>query len=237
MKIGKDGIHLFLCYNFNGDRMYKYAILDFGKVLAFPATGEWFITPLFYKLVDMSKVKKEDILISISKHNDIISRKAETLEEEYQIFYDLYENIFKDIHYEVSNDIIHSLAHNFAYESDKYGFYDEIEKELEYLSKKYTLILLTDNWPSVLPIMRQRKLDKYFAKIYVSSIYNSKKEEGVFFDYPINDFKIKEGEAIFIDDNELLLDVALTKKLDVRLMDRVGNVNSNHIKIHSLFEL
>ena len=117
--------------------MYKYAILDFGKVLAFPSTGEWFITPLFYKLIDMNKVNKEEILVSISKHNDIISRPAKTLEEEYQIFYDLYEIIFKDINYEVSEDIIHSLAHNFTYEDDKYGFYDNVEEELKYLSKKY----------------------------------------------------------------------------------------------------
>ena len=32
---------------------YKYIILDFGKVLAGPTTGEWFITPKFKELVDM----------------------------------------------------------------------------------------------------------------------------------------------------------------------------------------
>ena len=217
--------------------MYKYVILDFGKVLAFPTTGEWFITPLFYKLIDMNKVNKEDILLSISKHNDIISRPAKTLEEEYQMFYDLYEIIFKDINYEVNEGIIHSLAHNFTYEDDKYGFYDNIEEELKYLSKKYKLILLSDNWPCALPIMKNRGLDKYFEKMYISSIYNLKKEEGIFFDYPISDFNIKDGEAIFVDDNESLLDVAITKCLDVRLMDRDNTVESKYIKINNLFEL
>ena len=185
----------------------------------------------------MNKVNKEDILLSISKHNDIISRPAKTLEEEYQMFYDLYEIIFKDINYEVNEDIIHSLAHNFTYEDDKYGFYDNIEEELKYLSKKYKLILLSDNWPCALPIMKNRGLDKYFEKMYISSIYNSKKEEGIFFDYPINDFNIKDGEAIFVDDNESLLDVAITKCLDVRLMDRDNTVESKYIKINNLFEL
>lgn len=217
--------------------MYKYAVLDFGKVLAFPTTGEWFITPLFHKLIDMNKVNKEEILASIAKHNDIISRPAKTLEEEYQIFYDLYGLIFKDINYEVSYDIIHSLAHNFTYESDKYGFYDNIEEELEYLASKYKLILLSDNWPCAIPIMESMGLDKYFEKMYISSIYNSKKEEGIFFDYPIKDFNIKEGEAVFVDDNESLLDVAVTKGLDVRLMDRDNKVQSKYTKINSLFEI
>ena len=217
--------------------MYKYAILDFGKVLAFPSTGEWFITPLFYKLIDMNKVNKEEILLSISKHNDIISRPAKTLEEEYEMFYDLYKNIFEDIDYKVNDDIIKSLSYNFTYEDDKYGFYADVEEELTYLSKKYKLILLSDNWPCALPIMKNKGLDKYFEKMYISSIYNSKKEEGIFFDYPINDFNIKPGDAIFIDDNESLLDVAVSKGLDVILMDRDSNMKSKYKKINNLFDI
>ena len=34
----------------------KYLILDFGKVLAGPTTGHWFITPKFLELVDMNYV-------------------------------------------------------------------------------------------------------------------------------------------------------------------------------------
>ena len=42
--------------------MKKYLILDFGKVLAYPKTGDWFITPLFLELIDMDKITREDIL-------------------------------------------------------------------------------------------------------------------------------------------------------------------------------
>ena len=217
--------------------MIKYLILDFGKVLAFPTTGDWFITPCFKKLIDMNKINKDEVLKSISNHNDIISRKAITLDEEYQIFLDLYKNIFKDIDYNVSDDIIRLIAYNFTYEDDKYGFYDDVEEELKYLSKKYKLILLSDNWPCAFPIMKKRGLDKYFEKMYISSVYNTKKEYGDFFDYPINEFNINPNEAIFIDDNEKLLDVAITKGLNVRLMDRENNEESKYIRINNLFEV
>ena len=85
--------------------------------------------------------------------------------------------------------------------------------------------------------MREQGIDKYFEKMYISSVYNTKKEEGIFFDYPIQDFNIKEGEAIFVDDNELLLDVAITKGLDVRLMDRDNKETSKYKKINSLYEI
>ena len=74
--------------------MKKYLILDFGKVLAYPKTGDWFITPLFLELIDMNKLNREDILKAMSNFSDILSRKDTTLEEEYSIFYDFYKNTF-----------------------------------------------------------------------------------------------------------------------------------------------
>lgn len=38
--------------------MIKYLILDFGKVLAYPTTGNWSITPKFIELVDLKKIDK-----------------------------------------------------------------------------------------------------------------------------------------------------------------------------------
>ena len=38
--------------------MKKYLVLDFGKVLAYPKTGDWFITPLFLQLIDMNILKR-----------------------------------------------------------------------------------------------------------------------------------------------------------------------------------
>lgn len=211
--------------------MKKYIILDFGKVLAYPVTGDWFITPLFLKLIDMTKIDKEELLKLMGNYNDILSRSATTLEEEYDIFYDFYKNVLNDINYPVTEDTIHLLAHDITYNDNKYEFYDNIDEELEQLSKKYILILLSDNWPCAFHIMKNRGIDKFFKKMYISSVYEVQKKDGIFFDYPINDFNIKEGEAIFVDDNEKLLDVGVTKGLEVRLMDRDGKNNQSKYRI------
>ena len=52
-----------------------------------------------------------------------------------------------------------------------------------------------------------------------------------FFDNPIRDFNIKKNEAIFIDDNETLLEVASSKGFEVRLMDREGRLKNSKFKI------
>lgn len=210
---------------------YKYIILDFGKVLAGPTTGEWFITPKFIEKVDMSLIDREKLDKAFDKYDDIISRRMNTEEEEYDNFYELYSSVLQEVYPKYTNDIAHSIAYNFTYKEDKYTFYPNIKEELENLSKKYKLLLLTDNWPCVERILKDNKLYKYFDKIYISSQYGSIKKEGIFFDYLINDYNIKKGDALFIDDSIENLDVGKEKGLDVLLMDREDNIKCDKYKI------
>ena len=60
---------------------YKYIILDFGKVLAGPTTGDWFITPKFEKVIDKAKeacmnsnINITDQFVDIDKLVDIGSK-------------------------------------------------------------------------------------------------------------------------------------------------------------------
>jgi len=209
---------------------YKYVILDFGKVLAGPTTGEWFITPKFKELVDMSLIDKEELNKAFDKYDDIISRKMNTEEEEYHNFYEFYSLVLQEVYPKYTDDIAHSIAYNFTYKEDKYTFYPNIKEELDNLKNKYKLLLLTDNWPCIERILKDNKLYKYFDKIYISSQYGSIKAEGIFFDYLLNDYNIQKGEALFIDDSIENLDVAVEKGLDVLLMDRNNNIECDKYK-------
>lgn len=226
---------MFLENNMN----YKYVILDFGKVLAGPATGHWFITPKFIEVIDMDLIDKRKLDRAISKYGKVKSRQITTEKEEYEMFYEFYDLILREINYPYySSELIDLLAYNFAYENDKYRFYKNIEKELEHLKDKYKLILLTDNWPSVSRILANKNLTKYFDRIYISSCYGVEKKDGLFFDYPIKEFNIKENEALFIDDSEDNLKIAKGKGLDVMLMDRDNEINeSSYQKIDNLLVL
>lgn len=215
------------------DNKIKYIILDFGKVLACSSTGHWFITPNFWNDINKEEIDENKLLNNFKKYNYILDKKVITLDEEYEMFYEFYKLVLKE--FNIDNNIVKKITNDIVYHDDKYRFYDDVKEELTLLKEKYKLILLSDNWPCVLRIMKNYEIDNFFEKIYVSSIYGEKKEDGLFFDYPIKDFNIKKGEAIFIDDNEALLDVAITKGLIVRHMDRENEVlTSNYKIIHDL---
>lgn len=213
--------------------MVKYIILDFGRVLAYPPTGYWQITPKFLKLIDINQIDTEQLKNAIKKYNSIISCDLDikNCEEEYKCMLEFYEKVLQDCNINNYLNLAKEIAYNFVFEFDKYELYDDVKETLKDLSNNYMLILLSDNWPSVIEYMKQEKIYEYFKRIYVSSIYGQQKKDGLFFDNPIKDFSIKQGEAIFIDDNEKLLDIATEKGLDVRLMDRDNKVNESKYKI------
>lgn len=214
----------------------KTIILDFGKVLAGPTTGNWFITPKFKELVNTNEIDLEKFNNALKLNQNYLDAIMKIEEEEYYFFTKFYNGILNEMRYQKDSlSIARKIAKNFTYQKDKYTFYQGIKEELTTLSKQYQLLMLTDNWPCILRILTEEQLDKYFQKIYVSSIYGCKKEQGTFFDYPIKDFHLVPEETLFIDDNEQLLDVAVKKKLKVRQMDREREVtNSKHPIIHDL---
>ena len=215
--------------------MLKYIILDFGNVLVTPTTGDWDMTPKFHELIDFDYLDMDKYQKARKENQILLSEDLFTLEQEYDMFYRFYRNILKECYDLFTDQIAKDIAHDRTYNDTKYEICPDIHHELEFLKNKYQLILLTDNWPCVMPYLDHYDLTKYFEKIYISSEYGSTKKEGTFFDYAINDFHIKEGEAIFIDDTEINLDVAVTKGLSVYLMDRNNSVHESKYKIiHNL---
>lgn len=216
----------------------KYLVLDFGKVLAYPTTGHWFITPYFKEIANLYGINTNKLCECMQNYSSILSRKVETLEEEETMFFDYYKDALTKTNQLISDEIIKKIAKDTTHNNDKYRMYKEVKNELENLSKKYKIVMLSDNWPCSFRIMKDWDIEKYFDKLYVSSVYGCTKKDKIFFDYPINDYDIKEGEAIFVDDNESLLDIAIEKGFDVRLMNREkDNLTSKYKIITNLLEI
>ena len=215
---------------------HKYLILDFGKIIVYPTTGDWDITPKFLELIDISKLDIDKFNEVRKNYNYLLSEKLITQEEEYDMFIRFYDGILSELSIPgYTKEIGKQIAYDRAYNHTKYTLYDCIYSELDKLKEKYTLILLTDNWPCVTSYLKDNNLYDYFDKIYISSVYQELKKDGVFFNHPIEDYNIKPHEAIFIDDTEVNLDEASKKNLDVYLMDREKEVaNSKYTIIHDL---
>lgn len=129
--------------------MKKYLILDMGKVLVEPTTGHWLITPTFLANVDKERLNQDKLKIALDKSSSILDGKAVNLNDEYVIMENYYKSVFKEVEYDISKEKLDNIVRDFVYnENDnKYYLYDDVSEELNRLSKKYTLLMLSDNWP------------------------------------------------------------------------------------------
>src|SRR5574344_155350 len=126
--------------------------------------------------------------------------------DEYMYFFDFYYDMLTELGFEITDAMIEELADDWTFNDEKFKFYPKIKEELSYLNEKYKLLVLSDNWPSVLRIMHNNDTYKYFDRIYVSSIYECIKSEKIFFEYPIKDYNLEGKKTIFVDDDVRNLD-------------------------------
>lgn len=216
----------------------NYIILDFGKVVAGPGKDGWFIPPRFHEYVKLNIKELDQLKEEINKNDSFLQMPMLNESDEFLCFSMLYRTVLTKIGYQVDDYIIESLADDWTYNDDKFHFYPNIREELEYLTKKYKLLMLTDNWPSVFRIMHNKDLYKYFQRIYVSSMYLCDKSGKKFFEYPIKDYILDGKNTIFIDDSVDNLNVALSVGLTPILMDRENeNIKVKYKKINNLFEI
>lgn len=212
--------------------MYKYIILDFGNVLVKSPTNDWDMTSKFLELIDINKLNIDKFNKLLKQNRHIMDEKITTMEEEYDMFTRFYNNVLSNVDYKNYDiEISKQIAYDRTYNMNKYDVFENVIDELTKLKEKYKLLLLTDNWPCVIMYLKEHKLYNFFDKIYISSFYGYLKREKVLFDYPIKDYNIKKGEALFIDDLEENLDAAQEKGLDVLLMDRFKTIKKSKYKI------
>ena len=213
----------------------KYIIFDFGKVLGYPKSGSWFITPKFLELIgniDLNKIK--DAMLK-NKYLIKDDKPIKNLKQECDMFDTFYFNVLEEIGIDKKLSI--EIAYDKVYNNTEYELYDDVIPVLTKLKEKYTLLMLTDNFPSIINYLKHVGIYELFDKVYVSSIYETSKKEDKFFDIVINDYNINENEVIFIDDFENNLDLGNKKGFKTIMLDRDNKKETKYKKINSLYEL
>lgn len=216
----------------------KNILLDFGNVLFYPTTGNWFISPYFENYIKEHGLNKELIINSLKGHHEILDRCYSEMEAEVQMFYEYFTLIFNQVGIKIDDDDLKKICRELTYSTDKYQMFDGVREELEELSNHNRLYLLSDNWPCGEYIMDQFDLSKYFEKIYISSYYGIKKDVKGFFQKPIYDFNLSKSSVVFVDDLDYPLETATSMGITSFKMDRYKVVKSDKYPvINNLFEL
>lgn len=225
--------------------MIKNLIFDFGRVLAYPATGNWFITPETKNILGALKnfklthsAKSPAAFRNSCKYLDAI-HLLHTEEEEIEQFTEFYKRALNKIGIkDKDGSLALRLAQDVTLNDSKVVIYDDVLPCFELFRKQYNISVLSDTWPSLRRVLKNYKIDPYLDGIILSCDYNEQKSGTKLFEIAVNELNILPEESVFIDDSESNLDNASKVGFRCILMDRTGTkADSKYPIIHSLNEL
>ena len=166
---------------------YKVLLIDVDDTLLDFKASEVYA---FKKLLSKLNVEyKEEYLEKYSNDNLVLWKKYERGEiERKTIFEDRMKPLFELLG--LDSDPVKASYQYLNYLSECAVILNNSHLELERLSKKYDLYIITNGEPSVqLPRIENSNIKKYFKGIYISEEIGYQKPKKEFFDYVFNDLK------------------------------------------------
>lgn len=185
----------------------KAILFDSGRVLNYPTTGHWFITPNFWSFVDKSKfdiIDKNKISYAFRKADEyIMSQKLiKTKEEELNYFTTFYKIFFENLpELQLKEPQIQLIAKDLVYNPKKYTFFEDAVSVINKLYGKYKLAIVSDAWPSLLDVYDDNNLSDKFNCMVISSILGTTKPDPQMYLTALHKLNVRPDEAIFVDDS------------------------------------
>lgn len=204
----------------------KAILFDSGKVLNKPTTGNWFITPNFFKYISKEQFQKlshEKIHNAFSKAYKYIESQSliSNREEEYIHFKEYFKIMFENLEeLNVPIDTLECIAHDYVYSVNKYTFFEDVKTIIPKLHAHYSLAIVSDAWPSLENIYIEAHLRKYFSSFIISSQIGVIKPNPLMYQKALQELGVHPNEAIFIDDNISNCEGAIKLGIDAILLCR-----------------
>lgn len=185
----------------------KAVIFDSGRVLNYPASGHWFITPNFWVYVDKSKfdsLDKNKVAEAFKKADKYIMTQKfiRTKEEEFvhfKEFYRLFSEYLPEL--QLNETAIKHIAEDMVYNEEKYVFYEDATEIIDKLYGKYKLAIISDAWPSLFNVYEKKSLTEKFNCIVISSLIGTTKPDAEMYLTALRKLEAKPDETVFVDDS------------------------------------
>ena len=185
----------------------KAVFFDLGWTLVYPLSGDWEFTEPAQKLFNWEvyqSLPKERTAAVRKEANDYLEahHHISTLEEEYHRMLQYFTIVAQKLpELGATRQDIEATALEKVYQSQHtYGLFDDAIQTLEALKGKYKLGIISDTWPSIVPVLDSYGLPPYFDTITFSYQVGCFKPNPRMFEDALSKMGLPAGECVFIDD-------------------------------------
>lgn len=212
---------------------YKYLLFDADDTLFdFKRAQELSLNTLFsiYKLPSEAKSIYKQIShplwLQLEKKEITLQQLKETRFKNLLAYYGLENDPTMEDKYEQILSTHHELL-------------DHVHEVLEILSKKYTLVLVSNGMPNIQhPRLKESQIEQYFSHIFISEEIGVQKPDIAFFNTVLNTINASNKECLMIGDS-LTSDIqgAKNANIDSCLLTQETKPFNTTYTIHSLEDL
>lgn len=187
----------------------KGIFFDLGGTLLYPPSGSFMFSNLakqFFSEERLSALPQEQIKAAKGRAAEERAVERSTpilvIEEEYQIFLRYYTVLSAELGLGLSEAELKAVAEDKVYnKDDNYRLFDDTVETLETLHGKYRLGIISDTWPSIVPLLEHFDILKYFDCTTFSFELGTLKPDPRMFQDALSKMGLPAEQTVFIDDN------------------------------------
>ena len=227
--------------------MITAILLDYGNVLGYPASGNWFLPPSARKIVGAgnsvrlaANAAKLDVSLAAAKRflNENGNHRLYDEAEEVAQFTEFFRRIAAGLGVRLNVEICEKLAHEHVYSNAAQLFYPDVLPTIRTLKERYKVGILSDTWPSLRRRLTNAGIMSHLDSLTMSCDYGFTKENPRLFEHAVEAIDEPPESILFVDDMEANLRNARSIGLHAVRMDRGGTVQSSEFTtIRGLDEL
>ena len=185
----------------------KGIFFDLGWTLVYPPSGDWEFTQPAQKLFNWEvyqSLPKERTAAVRKEANDYLEahHHISSLEEEYDRMLQYFTIVAQKLpELGATRQDIEATALEKVYQSQHtYGLFDDAIQTLEALKGTYKLGIISDTWPSIVPVLERFGILPYFDAITYSFQLGCFKPNPRMFQDALSKMGLPAQECVFIDD-------------------------------------
>jgi len=202
--------------------------LDYGRVLACPRSGHWFLPLHTWKILGAGNT------LRLARHHRAAQHAAQqclnnnhlvrTEQEEFEQFLVFYHKLLSGCGITKNlEQACQALAQFTVYDPDKVKVYGDVLPGIAALKAHYRVVVISDTWPSLRSVLQHHGVLPLLDDLIMSSDYGHLKgDEGKLFHSAIEHHGIVPAETLFVDDSAHNLDCAKALGFHTALMLRAG---------------
>lgn len=183
----------------------KGIFFDLGGTLIYPPSGSWRFSELAYRYFPKDRLSEPAVQAAMAEASRRLDENhlLHSTDEEYAQFYEYYRAVSASLpELGLTDEDLRTVTDDKVYnKADNYRLFNDSLETLKAVHGRYKLGIISDTWPSIVPLLEYLDISKYFDCITFSFELGTFKPDRRMYEDALSKMGLPPESTVFIDDS------------------------------------